>query len=362
MYSVGEKIKVTVFGQSHSESIGAVIEGLPAGIEIDFERVRAFMQRRAPGRNLMSTQRKETDAFEILSGIADGKTCGAPLCMAIKNSDAKSRDYEQLKLIPRPGHADFTAYMKYNGNNDIRGGGQFSGRMTATLCFAGAICIQLLEQYGIHIGAHIDSVHGIQDERFNPVTVDKKALDDVANKDFPVISESAGEKMRQEIEAARLGGDSVGGSIELAAVGVPCGMGGPLFGGIESRISAAMFGIPAVKGIEFGAGFDVCSMYGSENNDEFCVNNGAVQTKTNNHGGILGGITSGMPMILRLAVKPTPSLSKEQNSVNLKTMQPEKLVVTGRHDPCIVHRAVPVVEAVGAIVLADLVKMQKGDE
>lgn len=356
MYSLGENIRVTVFGQSHSESIGAVIEGLPAGFEIDFERVRTFMRRRAPGRNLMSTQRREADEFEILSGIADGKTCGAPLCMAIKNSDAKSRDYERLKLVPRPGHADFTAYMKYKGFNDIRGGGQFSGRMTAPLCFAGAICIQLLEKQGIYVGAHIDSVHGIKDERFNPVSVDKNTVREASNKDFPVISDAAGEDMKQEIENARLNGDSVGGSIEFAAVGVPCGIGGPLFGGIEGRMSAAMFGIPAVKGIEFGAGFDVCNMYGSENNDEFCVNNGSVQTKTNNHGGILGGITSGMPLIMRIAVKPTPSISKEQCSVNLKTMETENLVITGRHDPCIVHRAVPVVEAVGAIVLADLVK------
>lgn len=357
MYSLGEKVKVTIFGQSHSAAIGAVIEGLPAGFEIDFDRVRNFMKRRAPGRNLMSTQRKEADEFEVLSGIADGRTCGAPLCMMIKNSDARSSDYEKLKLVPRPGHADFTAYMKYGGFNDIRGGGQFSGRMTAPLCFAGAVCIQILEKMGIHLAAHIESVHGVKDKRFDAVSVTKQELEGIAAKDFPVISDECGEKMKQEIENARRNGDSAGGSIELAAIGVPCGLGGPLFGGIESKISSAVFGIPAVKGIEFGAGFDVCNMYGSENNDEFYAENGTVKTKTNNHGGILGGISSGMPLIFRAALKPTPSISAEQTSVNLKTMENEKLAVTGRHDPCIVHRAVPAVEAAAAIVIADLMEI-----
>lgn len=357
MYSLGEKVKVTIFGQSHSAAIGAVIEGLPAGFEIDFDRVRSFMQRRAPGRNLMSTQRKEADEFEVLSGIADGRTCGAPLCMMIKNSDARSSDYEKLKLVPRPGHADFTAYMKYGGFNDIRGGGQFSGRMTAPLCFAGAVCIQILEKLGIYLAAHIESVHGVKDERFNAVSVTKQELEEIAAKDFPVISDECGEKMKQEIENARRNGDSAGGSIELAAIGIPCGLGGPLFGGIESKISSAVFGIPAVKGIEFGAGFGVCNMYGSENNDEFYAENGTVKTKTNNHGGILGGISSGMPLIFRAALKPTPSISAEQTSINLKTMENEKLAVTGRHDPCIVHRAVPAVEAAAAIVIADLMEI-----
>ena len=357
MYSLGEKVKVTIFGQSHSAAIGAVIEGLPAGFEIDFDRVRSFMQRRAPGRNLMSTQRKEADEFEVLSGIADGRTCGAPLCMMIKNSDARSSDYEKLKLVPRPGHADFTAYMKYGGFNDIRGGGQFSGRMTAPLCFAGVVCIQILEKLGIYLAAHIESVHGVKDERFNAVSVTKQELEEIAAKDFPVISDECGEKMKQEIENARRNGDSAGGSIELAAIGIPCGLGGPLFGGIESKISSAVFGIPAVKGIEFGAGFGVCNMYGSENNDEFYAENGTVKTKTNNHGGILGGISSGMPLIFRAALKPTPSISAEQTSVNLRTMENEKLAVTGRHDPCIVHRAVPAVEAAAAIVIADLMEI-----
>lgn len=357
MYSLGEKVKVTIFGQSHSAAIGAVIEGLPAGFEIDFDRVRNFMKRRAPGRNLMSTQRKEADEFEVLSGIADGRTCGAPLCMMIKNSDARSSDYEKLKLVPRPGHADFTAYMKYGGFNDIRGGGQFSGRMTAPLCFAGAVCIQIMEKLGIYLAAHIESVHGVKDERFNAVSVTKQELEEIAAKDFPVISDECGEKMKQEIENARRNGDSAGGSIELAAIGIPCGLGGPLFGGIESKISSAVFGIPAVKGIEFGAGFGVCNMYGSENNDEFYAENGTVKTKTNNHGGILGGISSGMPLIFRAALKPTPSISAEQTSVNLKTMENEKLAVTGRHDPCIVHRAVPAVEAAAAIVIADLMEI-----
>lgn len=358
MYSIGDNIKVTVFGQSHSAAIGAVIEGLPTGLEIDFDRVRKFMARRAPGKNTMSTMRKETDEFEILSGIADGKTCGGALCMIIKNSDARSSDYEKLKLVPRPGHADFAAYIKYGGFNDIRGGGQFSGRMTAPICFAGAVCMQLLEKQGIFIGGHIKSVHGIEDEDFDMCGVTGEQLKKISEKEFPVISDECGEKMKKEIEEARSSGNSVGGCAEIAAVGIPCGTGGPLFGGLEGKISSAVFAIPAVKGIEFGAGFEVCNMYGSENNDEFYAENGKIKTRTNNHGGILGGISSGMPLVFRAALKPTPSISKPQRSINLKTLEEEELTVTGRHDPCIVHRAVPALEAATAIVIADLMNLR----
>lgn len=354
MYQTGNKIKVTVFGQSHSAAIGAVIEGLPAGFCPDMERVYAFMQRRAPGKDRFSTPRKEADLPEIVSGLVDGVTCGAPICAIIKNGDQKSRDYDNLKLVPRPGHADFAAYMKYDGNNDIRGGGQFSGRMTAPLCFAGALCMQLLEEKGIYIGAHIESVHGVKDERFDSVNLKKETLDEVSKKDFCVISDEAGEKMKAEIDLARKNLDSVGATLECAIIGMPVGVGGPLFGGIEGRIASAVFGIPAVKGIEFGAGFSACEMYGSENNDSFYADGDIIKTRTNNHGGILGGISSGMPIIFRVAVKPTPSIAKEQESVNLKTKEEEKLVVSGRHDPCIVQRAVPVIEAAAAITILDM--------
>ncbi len=354
MYSTGDKIKVTIFGQSHSEAIGAVIEGLPAGFTPDMEKIYAFMQRRAPGKDRFSTKRNEADFPEIVSGLVDGKTCGAPITAIIKNSDQKSKDYENLRYVPRPGHADFTAHIKYAGNNDIRGGGQFSGRMTAPLCFAGAICMQLLEEKGISIGAHIASVHGICDEHFDTVDITKEQLDRIKAKDFCVISDDAEKKMKAEIDNARINQDSVGGVIECAIIGMPKGIGGPLFGGIEGQLSSNIFAIPAVKGIEFGSGFLSSEMYGSENNDSFYFDGDDIKTRTNNHGGILGGISSGMPIIFKVAIKPTPSIAKEQESVNLKTKRLEKLVISGRHDPCIVQRAVPVIEAAAAITILNM--------
>lgn len=356
MYQTGDKFKVTVFGQSHSAEIGATIEGLPAGFCPDMEKVYAFMERRAPGRDRFSTQRKEADLPEIVSGLVDGVTCGSPLTAVIKNKDQKSTDYENLKLVPRPGHADYTAYMKYEGNNDIRGGGQFSGRMTAPLCFAGALALQILEEKCIHIGCHIEAIHNVKDERFSPTDVNKETLDSVKEKDFPVINDFVRIKMEAEIDRARESGDSVGGVIECAVVGLPVGIGGPLFGGIEGEMSRNIFAVPAIKGIEFGAGFSSGGMYGSENNDEFYFDGDIVKTRTNNAGGILGGISSGMPLVFRVAVKPTPSISKEQNSVNLKTKEREKLIIKGRHDPCIVKRAVPVIEAVAAITILNMLE------
>ena len=356
MYQTGDKFKVTVFVQSHSAEIGATIEGLPAGFCPDMEKVYAFMERRAPGRDRFSTQRKEADLPEIVSGLVDGVTCGSPLTAVIKNKDQKSTDYENLKLVPRPGHADYTAYMKYEGNNDIRGGGQFSGRMTAPLCFAGALALQILEEKCIHIGCHIEAIHNVKDERFSPTDVNKETLDSVKEKDFPVINDFVRIKMEAEIDRARESGDSVGGVIECAVVGLPVGIGGPLFGGIEGEMSRNIFAVPAIKGIEFGAGFSSGGMYGSENNDEFYFDGDIVKTRTNNAGGILGGISSGMPLVFRVAVKPTPSISKEQNSVNLKTKEREKLIIKGRHDPCIVKRAVPVIEAVAAITILNMLE------
>ncbi len=356
MYSFGEKVRVTVFGQSHSEAIGVVLDGIPAGKKIDFDKVYKQMKRRAPGRNGLSTARREADKPEILSGIVDGITCGAPICAVIYNSDAKSGDYENLRLVPRPGHADFTAFMKFSGHNDIRGGGQFSGRMTAPLCFAGAVCMQLLEEKGITVGAHIRSILNVYDEEFDPVSVDKPLLYSLKEKSFCVISDSNGELMQNIIEDAKKAQDSVGGTIQCAVIGMPQGIGDALFGGVESKISSAVFGVPAVKGIEFGAGFSAMEyMYGSDNNDSFAVEDGRIVTKTNNHGGILGGISSGMPIIFNTAFKPTPSISKPQESVNLKTGETEALVIKGRHDPCVVPRAVPVIEAVTAIAILDLI-------
>ncbi len=351
----GNKIKITIFGQSHSEAIGVVIDGLPAGFKIDTEKVAAFMSRRAPGNSDLATPRKEADAVKIISGVVDNVTCGAPLCAIIENTNTRSGDYDKLRFIPRPSHSDFAAMMKHGGFNDIRGGGNFSGRLTAPLCFAGAVCIQMLEEKGIHIGAHISSIGKVNDEKIDAVNVNNNDFKNILSKPFPVISNEKGELMRKEIYDAKASGDSVGGTIECAIVGMPAGIGDPIFDGIENRISMAVFGIPAIKGIEFGAGFESAKMHGSENNDAFTVENGDIKTVTNNHGGILGGISSGMPIVFRCAVKPTPSIGIEQNSVNTKTKEAEKLVIGGRHDPCIVPRAVPCVEAAAAVAIADYI-------
>ncbi len=351
----GEKIKITIFGQSHSEAMGVVIDGLPAGFELDLERIQAFMSRRAPGRNAMSTSRVEADKFNIVAGAVNGVTCGAPLCAIIENTNQRSGDYDKLKMLPRPAHSDFAAYIKHNGFNDIRGGGNFSGRLTAPLCFAGAVCMQMLEKKGVYIGAHIAKIKNVSDESFDPVNVSQSDLAAVSEKLLPVINDDCADKMRAAVLEAKSNGDSVGGIIECAVIGLEAGFGEPMFGGIENKISAAVFGIPAVKGIEFGSGFAGCSLFGSENNDEFTVDNGKIKTVTNNHGGILGGITSGMPVIFRCGIKPTPSIAKEQQTVNLSTGEEEKLVIGGRHDPCIVQRAVPCVEAAAAIALAEYI-------
>lgn len=349
--SFGEKIKVTIFGQSHSDAIGVVIDGLPAGKKLDTDKIYSFMARRAPGKNKFSTPRKEADMPEILSGLVDSVTCGAPLCAVIRNSDTRSKDYENLRTVPRPAHADFTAFFKHNGFNDVRGGGNFSGRMTAPLCFAGAVCMQFLEDEGIRIGAHIEKIAGISDDRYNSVSVD---FADVDKKEFPVLDDAKGEKMKEKIEEARLNSDSVGGVIECAVTGLPVGMGEPMFDGIENLISRAVFAVPAVKGIEFGSGFEGADMYGSENNDSFIVSDGKIVTQTNNHGGILGGISSAMPVIFRVAMKPTPSIGQKQRSVNLINREEEELTVGGRHDPCVVPRAVPCIEAAAAIAIINL--------
>lgn len=348
----GNKIKISVFGQSHSEGIGVVIDSLPAGKKIDLEKVYQFMERRAPGRSILSTQRKEADKPEILSGLVNGVTCGVPLCAVIRNMNTRSADYNNIADTPRPSHADFSGFMRYNGFNDVAGGGHFSGRLTAPLCFAGAVCMQVLEEMGIKIQAHILRIKDVSDESFNPVSV---AEMNIGKKPFPVINEKAGEKMRAEIDKARLDCNSVGGIIECAVTGLRAGLGNPMFDGVENMLAKNIFGIPAVKGIEFGNGFGAAGLFGSENNDDFCIENGEIKTVTNNSGGINGGITNGMPIIFRAAFKPTPSIYKEQNSVSIKDKTEKKLKIEGRHDPCIVPRAVPVVEAVTAFTILDMI-------
>ncbi|MER2147903.1 MAG: chorismate synthase [Ruminococcus sp.] len=347
----GEKIKISVFGESHGGGIGVVIDGLPAGEAIDFDAVLAQMARRAPGRDKTATPRKESDTPRVLSGMLGNVLTGAPLCAVIENTNTRSQDYGNLLTKPRPGHSDYTAYVKYHGANDIRGGGHFSGRITAPLVFAGAVCRQLLERRGIQIAAHIQSVGSIHDKPFDPVAVPSALIKRLSASSFALIDESAEEAVRAEIEAARLAQDSVGGTIECAVTGLPAGVGEPMFDGLEGAIAKAVFGVPAVKGIEFGAGFALAAMRGSRANDAFCYQNGHVVTETNHCGGILGGIANGMPLIFRCAVKPTPSISQPQKTVDLQTGENTVLTIHGRHDPCIVPRAVPVIEAVTALAI-----------
>ena len=354
MNTLGNKLKVTVFGQSHGHSIGCVVDGLPAGFRPDMEQLAAFMARRAPGRSSLSTQRKESDTAEILSGMVDGVLCGAPLCAVIKNADHNSADYTALKDIPRPSHADFTARMKYGEKCDLRGGGQFSGRLTAPLCFAGGIALQILAQRGICIGAHIAQIGTVRDGIPNFTTINAQALTRLIEKALPVFDNTAILAMTQMIENAAQDGDSVGGMIRCFALGLPAGIGEPMFGGVENRLAAALFGIPAVRGVSFGDGFDAAAMRGSQHNDPFAVENGRIVTETNHAGGVLGGITTGMPLVVNVAFKPTPSISRKQNSVDLSTMENTTISIHGRHDPCIVPRAVPVVEAVTALTVLDM--------
>lgn len=330
--SYGENIHLTIFGQSHSSAIGMTLEGIPAGETIDFAELHAFLERRAPGRNALSTARTEADQPEFLCGLnKDLLTCGTPITAIIRNQDMRSKDYSQLKRIPRPGHADYTAEIKYHGSQDYAGGGHFSGRMTAPLCIAGGICLQLLKKEGIVINAKVVKIGG----------------------------ETKEEKWNDIILAAKADGDSVGGIIECIAEGIPAGFGDPMFDGMENRIASIVFGIPAVKGIEFGTGFASADLFGSENNDAFCIKDGHISTETNHCGGILGGITNGMPLTFKVAVKPTPSIAKKQKSIDLVNMCETDLEIIGRHDPCIVLRALPCVEAACAIAVYDAFLQRK---
>ncbi len=347
------RLTVSLFGQSHAPGIGVTLDGLPAGEAVDLEQLQAFLARRAPGGNAWSTARREGDVPEILSGLVDGRTCGAPLAALIRNTNTRSKDYAGLKDVPRPGHADYTAQVKYGGFQDVAGGGHFSGRLTAPLCVAGGICKQLLARRGIFVGAHIAAIGGVADAPFDPVAVDRETLLAPGGKAFPVTDDAAGARMQAVIAAARAELDSVGGVVECAVTGLPVGLGDPMLDGMENRVARLVFAIPAVKGVEFGAGFAVADRRGSENNDPFYMDGDRVRTRTNHAGGILGGITNGMPLVFRAAVKPTPSIGREQDSVSLSRRADTKLVIHGRHDPCIVPRAVPCVEAAAAIAIFD---------
>ncbi|MBE6617199.1 MAG: chorismate synthase [Ruminococcaceae bacterium] len=354
MTSYGKNLNIQIYGGSHDSEIGLTVENLPRGIAIDYESLLGFMQRRAPGQNRFSTGRREPDRPLFLSGIDENMvTNGEVLRAVIRNENMRSGDYADLTNIPRPSHADYPAIVKSRGRVDLRGGGHFSGRLTALMCVIGGILKDELAGRGIYIGAHIQSIHGVCDDRFDPVTVSRDDLEAVLSHDFPVINEEAGDLMKEQIDSAKAELDSVGGVVECAVLGLPVGIGEHIFCGMESRIAQAVFSIPAVKGVEFGAGFATAGLFGSENNDPYYTDGTEVKTKTNNAGGICGGMTTGMPLIFRGAIKPTPSIGKEQDSVNLSTMENVKLTVGGRHDPCIVQRAVPVFEAVAAIAVYD---------
>ena len=355
MNEYGFNLKLNIYGGSHDERIGMTLDGIPAGEVVDFDELRAFMSRRAPGNAAYSTKRKESDEPVFLSGFDGNVTTGERIEAVIYNTNQRSGDYSALVDIPRPSHADFAARMKYGEGVDLRGGGHFSGRLTAPMCIAGGICLQILKRKGIHVGAHIYSIANVNDDGFDPVTLSLSDLEALHAHDFPVINEEAGEKMRAAIEVARLNADSVGGVVECGAIGLPIGLGEHMFMGAEGRISSIVFGIPAVKGVEFGLGFGSAALRGSQNNDPFITDGKTVTTKTNNCGGILGGMTDGMPLIFRAAMKPTPSIGKEQDSVSLSRMENVKLTVGGRHDPCVVPRAVPVLEAACALAIMDMI-------
>ncbi len=354
----GNHVSVTIFGESHGMGIGAVLDGISPGIEVNEEYIKEILSLRRPG-GAISTARREMDEFVIQSGVFEGKTTGTPICITIPNSDTRSKDYSSMKSTVRPSHADYTAQCKYHGFQDYRGGGHFSGRITAAVCAAGAILMSALSKKGILIGTHIKKSGGVCDRDFENYTEDMKKLSQTP---FAVLDEAAGEKMQEHIMAAKGEGDSLGGVLETAVIGLDAGLGEPFFDSVESMISHAMFSIPGVKGVEFGAGFALSDMKGSQANDALCIQNGGVKTLSNNSGGINGGITNGMPIVFRCAVRPTPTLSKQQQTIDFEKLEDTTLAAGGRHDPCIVHRARIVVDALAAIVLADILAGRYGTD
>lgn len=347
----GENLKLTIFGASHAPEIGMTLKGIPAGLSVDLDKLQQFLNRRAPGQNEWSTARKEADIPHFLSGLTDGRTNGETIHAVIYNENVKKSDYDDLKYIPRPGHADFAAWMKYGLDFDMSGGGPFSGRMTAPMCIAGGLCKQWLEEMDIRIGAHILHISGYVGERFDPIEPELDSID----KDFPALDPYDKKVFRNIISEVRSDQDSIGGIIECAIVGLPIGIGGPLFDGLEGKIAQIVYSVPAVKSVAFGIGVDSAIFLGSEVNDEYRVIDGKVRPRTNYSGGVLGGISNGMPVIFQVGIKPTPSIAKPQKSVNLKTTEDVTIQIKGRHDPCIVPRAVPVVEAAAAIAIYDLI-------
>lgn len=349
----GKNITLTIFGESHGPAVGAVIEGLPAGFAPDMEALARQMARRSPAGKAYATKRAEKDEVEVVSGLFNGRLTGSPLCLQIRNADKHSASYPETMTLPRPGHADWPAHVRYGGAGDFRGGGHFSGRLTAPLMAAGALAMQLLALRNVAIGSHIRRVGPVQDFDWDPANIAQQQLRLLGASAFPTLNEAAAAEMLLAIERARACGDSVGGEIETAIAGLPAGIGSPMAEGIESRLAQILFSVPAIKGVAFGAGFALCGMRGSEANDAFLMENGAVRTRTNHNGGLLGGITTGMPVVFRAAVKPTPSIATEQRTVDLASMADSKISVQGRHDPCIVPRALPAVEAAAAFALLD---------
>ena len=353
----GNELKLSLFGESHGPGIGIVLDGLPSGLAIDMQQVGREMARRAPGRDRLSTARREADAVQITSGLYRGRTTGTPLCALIQNGDTKSEDYEQLADLMRPGHADYPGYVRYKGFNDPSGGGHFSGRLTAPIVFAGAVCKQALAPYGVRVGAHIQCIAGICDDALDPVCVDAPLLAQLWEKEFPVLNDQKGEEMQAAIAQAMRDGDSVGGIVECAVVGVPAGIGQPFFDSVESTLAHLLFAIPGVKGVQFGLGFAMAERRGSACNDAYYYDEaGDVKMRTNHSGGILGGITSGMPIVCAVAMRPTASIKREQQTISLQKRCEAPLAVGGRHDPCIVKRALPVVEAMAAMAVYEQMK------
>jgi len=357
----GMNLKISIFGESHGECVGVVLSNLPAGIKLDLDQIQGELNRRKPGKSSLETPRKEDDAFKIMSGYFNEHTTGAPLAMIIENTNTRSKDYSSIKKMPRPGHADYTAHMKYKGFHDYRGGGHFSGRLTAGLVFAGAVAKQILGKLGISIGTVIESIGSVNDEHVDSLSVTGEQISKWTKSPFPVVTDDVGIEMKALIEQMRQDHNSVGGVIRCIGINIPVGLGEPFFDSLESRLAHLLFSIPAVKGVSFGLGFDVARLDGQQANDDFYMQDGLFKTKTNNAGGILGGITNGMPVDVRVAFKPTPSIGQEQKTIDIETLEEKTIAIEGRHDPCIIPRALPVVEAAMAIALLDLLLGEEKD-
>lgn len=358
-FSLGQAYRLTVYGQSHANAIGVVIDGLPAGIPFPHSSIQQALSRRRPGQAAWTTSRREADLFTVKSGIVNDRTCGAPVCLEIVNQDVRSQDYDQHLNLPRPSHADYPAQVKYQHYFDHRGGGHFSGRMTAPLVMAGALAQSLLAKLNVQVYGHIVSIANLKDQAVDPVNPDINHLSQVKSKTFPVLDDVKGQAMQDLILEAKADQDSVGGQVEIIVTGLPVGLGRPLYDSCESKLAHAMFGIPAIRGIEFGTGFPAAMMRGSQHNDDYRLgDHGQIKTVTNHHGGIIGGLTTGMPLIFRLAVKPTSSIGKSQQTVDLQNKKEQSLLIQGRHDPCIVPRVLPVVEAMTAVCLLDLLMLE----